>query len=125
MSARPTPRKSALAGQSPITPAPEPKETVVPSDTQQDAGQPARGTLSDQTASKKRKVSFYQHPEDSARMRAALLHTQGVEGIRTLSEFINETMMAEVARLENAYNGGESFGSVAAGEYPQGRPAGR
>src|SRR5690625_804602 len=110
MSARPTPRKSALAGQSPITPAPEPQETAAPRDTKKDAGRQGSDTASNQTPTKKRKVSFYQHPEDSARMRAALLHTQGTEGIRTLSDFINETMMAEVARLENTYNEGKSFG---------------
>ena len=70
------------------------------------------------------KVSFYQDPADTDRMRAALLHTMATENYRNLSQFINEAVMEKVDRLEKAYNGGKPFGAVGARELPQGRPMG-
>ena len=46
------------------------------------------------------------------------------EGSRSLSQFINQAVMAEVERLERKYNNGEPFPPVGARELPQGRPMG-
>jgi len=68
------------------------------------------------------KVSFYQDPEDTARVRAALLHTQGSEGGRSLSAFIHAAVMKETRRLERKYNDGQPWSGVDARGIPQGRP---
>ena len=68
------------------------------------------------------KVSFYQEPEDTARLRGAVLHTMIAEGHRSLSQFVIRAVMKEVQRLEEKYNDGEPFPAVAANEMPQGRP---
>lgn len=68
------------------------------------------------------KVSFYQEPEDTARLRGAVLHTMIPEGHRSLSQFVIRAVMKEVQRLEEKYNGGKPFPAVAANEMPQGRP---
>ena len=70
------------------------------------------------------KVSFYQDPEDTDRVRGAILHTMAAEGPRSLSQFINKAVMTEVERLERKYNDGAPFPAVGAGELPQGRPMG-
>lgn len=137
MSTRPTPRKSSLAGSSPVTPpqaaapAPEPVDVRPP---QPQSARPARqpratAPATDKAPTKTKpkyppKVSFYQDPEDTARVRGAILHTMTTEGARNLSQFINQVVMAEVERLEAKYNGGEPFPAVGAREMPQGRPMG-
>lgn len=65
------------------------------------------------------KVSFYQDPEDAARVRGAILYTMITGGNRNLSHFVNRAVMAEVERLEAKYNNGEPFPSVGAREMPQ------
>ncbi len=113
---RPTARKSSLAGASPIAPA-EPA---------QGAPQVAPSTAPAPVGAKKprAKVSFYQDPEDTNRMRGAILHTMTTEGSRTLTQFINAAVLAEVERLEAKYNGGRPFPPIGPGELPQGRPMG-
>lgn len=69
------------------------------------------------------KVSFYQDPDDTDRVRGAILHTMAAEGPRSLSQFINKAVMTEVERLERKYNNGQPFPAVGA-ELPQGRPMG-
>ena len=61
---------------------------------------------------------------DTDRIRGAILHTMATEGSRSLSQFINQAVMAEVERLERKYNGGQPFPAVGARELPQGRPMG-
>lgn len=68
------------------------------------------------------KVSFYQEPEDTARLRGAVLHTMIAEGHRSLSQFIIRAVMKEVQRVEDKYNEGKPFPAVAPNEMPQGRP---
>lgn len=110
--ARPTPRRSALAGASPITP---PNATNSP--------KPEKDTSTDKRKWR-HKVSFYQDPEDTERVRAAILHTMLTEEAnRNLSQFINDTVMAEVERLEAKYNGGKPFKGVPSGEMPRGAAA--
>src|SRR5699024_11571778 len=60
------------------------------------------------------KGSFYQQPEDTARLRGAVLHTMIAEGHRSLSQFVIRAVMKEVQRLEEKYNDGKPFPAVAA-----------
>ncbi|QAY64992.1 hypothetical protein ET495_17375 (plasmid) [Xylanimonas allomyrinae] len=127
---RPAPRKSSLAGASPVAPPPEavPAKAAPSPVVAQTATQPAAATTPAKKTERKTKyppkVSFYQDPEDTARVRGAILHTMTTEGPRNLSQFINQAVMAEVERLEAKYNGGQPFPSVGARELPQGRPMG-
>lgn len=70
------------------------------------------------------KVSFYQQREDTARMRGAVLATRDEEGHRSMTEFINSAVMAEVERLEAKYNNGEPFPPVEPSRGHAGRPLG-
>lgn len=122
---RPAPRKSSLAGSSPVTPPatapaePAPSPAVGTHATAAPAAEPP-------AAGKKKyahKVSFYQDSEDTARVRGAILYTMTTEGNRNLSQFVNRAVMAEVERLEAKYNGGQPFPPVGAREMPQGGAA--
>lgn len=68
------------------------------------------------------KVSFYQDRDDTARMRGAVLATRDDEGYRSMSEFIDAAVLAEVERLESKYNNGEPFPLVEANRGHAGRP---
>lgn len=131
---RPTPRKTSLGRLSPVDPAPQatasaPAETRAPatSTTPPAPVEPATAPASEPVGERRKyrhKVSFYQDEEDTARVRAAILHTNHLEGPRSLSQFIHHAVMAEVRRLEERYNDGEPWPGVAARELPQGRPMG-
>ena len=131
---RPTPRRSSLAGANPVAPPPAEPATDTSASPQQDAqdasaqasGEPvrARNPAKARTTKYPPKVSFYQDPEDTDRVRGAILHTMPYEGARSLSQFIHRAVMAEVERLEKKYNGGRPFPPVGARELPQGRPMG-
>ncbi|WP_243696475.1 ParB family protein [Aeromicrobium camelliae] len=71
------------------------------------------------------KASFYQDPEDTARVRGAILYTMATEGPRSFSDFVHAAVMAEVERLEAKYNDGKQFPGVGPRELPQGRPMGK
>ncbi|MGG7453031.1 ParB family protein [Plantibacter auratus] len=128
---RPAPRKSSLTGSNPIAPpaaaATEPAEVAAPpapveKAQSKPASKPAAATVE---AKKYRpKVSFYQDPADTDRVRGAILHTQVQEGSRSLSKFIDDAVMEKVAALEAKYNGGQPFPAIGARELPQGRPMG-
>ena len=124
---RPAPRKSSLAGSTPVTPPPA--EPVPPAPAPQSpaasAGERPAAAAPGKKSKYPPKVSFYQDPADTARVRGAILHTQVAEGTRSLSDFINNAVMAEVQRLEAKYNGGRPFPGVGARGLPQGRPMGR
>lgn len=125
---RPEPRKSSLAGNTPIAPPAAPAEAPTEPATPAVASTPApkaERKAPAKTGSKyPPKVSFYQAREDTDRVRGALLHTMATEGSRSLSQFIHEAVMAEVERLEAKYNNGQPFPRVPARELPQGRPMG-
>ena len=124
---RPTPRKSSLSGASPITSVPAEPKTVAATDSTKAPHQKADQDASLRPQPKRKyppKVSFYQDREDTDRVRGAILHTMATEGARSLSQFINQAVMAEVERLERKYNGGQPFPAVGARELPQGRPMG-
>ncbi len=125
MSNRPAPRKSSLAGSSPVAPPAQPAAAPAPSAVDPAPAQPVAPSSTAKAKPKyPPKVSFYQDPEDTARVRGAILHTMTTEGARTLSQFIHQAVMAEVERLEAKYNGGQPFPAVGARELPQGRPMG-
>lgn len=117
---RPTPRKSSLSGSSPIAPP-----TVETPETKPPAA--ARNVEEPVKSGKKtwrHKVSFYQDPGDTDRVRGAILYTMTTEdGARNLSQFVNRAVMAEVERLERKYNNGRPFPAVGARELPQGGAA--
>ena len=129
---RPEPRKSSLAGNTPIAPPPAPAPAAAQESVEQ--ATPAAAAMPAPKAERKApaktgskyppKVSFYQDREDTDRVRGALLHTMASEGSRSLSQFIHEAVMAEVERLEAKYNNGQPFPRVPARELPQGRPMG-
>jgi hypothetical protein len=125
MTGRPEPRKSALAGSSPALPSieqPLGRQAATPAEPAPIfVARPAAGR-SPSPSAPTRKVSFYQDGDEAARMRAALLNTQHLEGSRTLSDFISRAVMAEVERLEQRYNRGKPWTPVGAGQLPQGRP---
>lgn len=64
------------------------------------------------------------HPEDTARMRGAVRHTMVQEPHRSMTDFINRAIMAEVERLEKNYNGGKPFEPVPMGVLAPGRRMG-
>jgi hypothetical protein len=127
-------RKSSLSGANPVAPVP-PAVATPTETTPAEPAQPASTTATTRTTQRTDrqptpqrkyppKVSFYQNPEDTARLRAAYRHTLAATSDRSLSDFITRVVMAEVERLENQYNGAQPFPSVGAGEIPQGRPVG-
>ncbi|MGO3233201.1 MAG: ParB family protein [Microbacterium sp.] len=119
---RPTRRTSTLAGYNPVTKQPEAVAESAPAVEEQKRDAPApkapaaRGT--------RKKVAFEQHPDDSARMRGAVMATMMQEPHRSLTDFINRAIMAEVERLEKKYNGGQPFPPVKAGVMVPGRRMG-
>lgn len=137
---RPTPRKSSLAGSSPITSPPAGLAPIdatgwtmeqYEEDEQAEQYERICAAEAEQAAQRPKpkrkypaKVSFYQDPADTDRVRGAILHTMTTEGPRSLSQFIHQAVMAEVERLEHKYNDGQPFPSVGARELPQGRPMG-
>lgn len=124
MSSRPTPRKSGLAGKSPVTPpAQQPLGKSVPAE-REDAGVTPPKTETPAKEPAKKKVSFYQDETRTAHARGAHLYTMAHERRKSLSEFIDNAVMAEVERLEAKYNDGKPFPPVQSGEIPQGRPMG-
>lgn len=127
MSARPAPRKSSLTGSSPIAPpAPAAAEVEQPAPVPKVKSTPAAKPAATVDGKKKYppKVSFYQDPDDTSRVRGAILHTQVAEGSRSLSQFIAEAVMEKVEALEAKYNDGKPFPAIGARELPQGRPMG-
>lgn len=112
---RPSPRQSGLTGRGPIKPPQSPHDA--PTSAQ------VAGAASSKPRKYRHKVSFYQDSEDTARLRAALLAQMPQPGAaRTLTQFIDRAVMAEVQRLERELNDGKPFPGVEAGEGPRGRP---
>lgn len=130
---RPSPRKSSLSGSSPVAPPPAetPETKPTPAAARAAAADPAAAPVTRKaeepsTSGKKKwrhKVSFYQDPADTDRVRGAILHTMVQEGNRNLSQFVNDAVMAKVEELEAKYNHGEPFPAVGARELPQGGAA--
>lgn len=118
---RPSPRKSSLSGSSPV--APPPTETPEAKPTPAHVTRKAEESSTSGKKKWRHKVSFYQDPADTDRVRGAILHTMVQEGNRNLSQFVNDAVMAKVEELEDRYNHGEPFPAVGARELPQGGAA--
>ena len=121
---RPAPRKSSLAGRTPVTPPPADPALADPAPP---AAAPAVQEQPAAVAPEKKgkyppKVSFYQDPADTARVRGAILHTQVAEGTRSLSDFINNAVMAEVHRLEASTTGVSPSPESVPGACPKAAP---
>lgn len=133
---RPQRRTSGLSGQSPVTPAAAPPASQpAPAATTRVGKQPEESIATRKSAPAKvaapkskypPKVSFYQDPEDTARVRGALRGVMNQPNAATnMSQFINRAVMREVERLEAEHNGGKPFAPVEAGGVPKGRPMGQ
>lgn len=117
-------RKSALSGDSPVAPAPQ-RPAAPPAAAPAAAPTPAGDQANGESAEKKKwpsKTSFYQSPEDGARMRAAFVNTMVPEGLGSLSEFIARAVAREVERLEAQYNEGKPWPAVQPRQVPKGPP---
>ncbi|GAB3186101.1 hypothetical protein GCM10027060_26360 [Nesterenkonia halophila] len=127
---RPTPKKTSLNTQHPGEPPEEQPATQTAEEPP--AQPPAAGEAPQETTGSKQtgkpkyppKMSIYQDPADTDRIRGAIIHTMGQEGYRTLSQFVNSAVMEEVRRLEEKYNNGQPFPPVSAKGFPKGRPMG-
>ena len=124
MSSRPQRRKSNLSRLSPADPAPE-LAAAAPMAAPSAPATRTETPAGEEQRKYRHKVSFYQDEDDTARVRAAILHTNHLEGPRSLSEFVHRAVMEEVRRLEAKYNDGKPWPGVGARELPQGRPMGR
>lgn len=87
------------------------------------ADQPQTSNKNSSKRKWRHKVSFYQDPANTDRVRGAILHTMTTEGNRNLSQFVNDAVMAKVVELEVKYNDGQPFPAVGARELPQGGAA--
>ncbi len=102
------------------SPAPTP-ENAPPAEEQETSSRGPRRTAAAEKAGKS-KVGFYQHPENTARARAAFMWTRMHEGHRSFSDFLDAAVMREVERLEQQYNHGRSWEPLEPGEIPTGKP---
>lgn len=76
------------------------------------------------THGRQKKVGFWQPPERTDRLRAAYFRTRHLTGARSLTEFIDQAVMARVAELEAQHNGGAQFPPMGPGEIGTGKPMG-
>lgn len=113
MTNRPSPRKSALAGASPLQPQ---KPTSAP---QESAPQGSDGNEAEPVTTRT-KVSFYAPAHLVDRLRAATLQTMTTEGHSSISELITNALETEISRLEKKHNSGKPFTKT--GNLPKGRP---
>ncbi len=96
---RPEPRKSDLAGLSPITPPSHP---------------------STQTSSTE-KLTVRVDADIAGRARAAFWATAHLTGTRSLSEWVAEAIAEKLQRSETAFNQGNPYTPVPTGTIPTGR----
>ena len=127
MANRAAPRKSTLAGASPVTAATQPAPSVAakqaPEATTTTPTSVARAqTPAPSTSGKKTKVAYYQDAELAARIRGAFQATAHLEGHRSFSDFHATVMEAELERLEEKYNSGRPYEGAAPKSGRLGRP---
>ena len=131
---RPAPRKSSLSSASPFDhptapEAPQEAPAAAPASTAtapaaKSATEPLSAAEKGEKSGKLSKITIYQHPDDSARMRGAIVAYMRNVGMTNLSKFANEAIMEKVERLEAQYNGGQPFEPVGPGVLTVGRPMG-
>lgn len=116
-------RRSALAGKSAVAPAspsnqtpPEEAQNSAPEPEQNDSAPPAPAAYksaaerpTEPSKAKKKKVSFYQLPEEEQRARAAWMHTMGHTGYTTITSFHEAAVSYFTRHLEAEYNDSKPF----------------
>ena len=108
------PQEAPAAAPASTAPAPAAKSVTEPLSAAEKGEKPGKPP----------KITIYQHPDDSARMRGAIVAYMRNVGMTNLSKFANEAIMEKVERLEAQYNGGEPFEPVGPGVLTVGRPMG-
>ncbi|MGP9587211.1 hypothetical protein ACT3TB_16300 [Micrococcaceae sp. AOP34-BR2-30] len=58
---------------------------------------------------KKKKIGFYQTPEEAARTRAAWAHTMGHTGHTTITSYMEAAIASYTRQLEAEYNDSKPF----------------
>lgn len=103
---RPAPRKSSLAGATPVAPQATPEPPAAePAATQQ-----ARTTAEvNRTGATKLRMPFQATAESCARIRATEHTARLMEGYASMSEWMEAVMIRECQRLEEKYNNGDRF----------------
>jgi len=138
---RPAPRKSSLSSASPFdhptapeasqeAPAAAPASTA-PAPAAKSVTEPLSAAEKGEKPGKPPKITIYQHPDDSARMRGAIVAYMRNVGMTNLSKFANEGLMQVLAdELEdtskaraNSINPGATRTSMRAQAYPGENPA--
>lgn len=76
------------------------------------------------TQPKRGKITFYLPQEDADRARAALINTQHLEGMRSMSDLVHQALSEKVEELENRYNDGKPWPPAPSGSIPRGRAYG-
>ena len=121
---RPQPKKSTIAGRSPI-PVEEPVLEKVTAEAAPDRSvaqppelvpavvvQPLPATPAKPGEPRYPKVSIYMDPERADRVRAAYMHTMSHLGTQSFSSFMGRAVMAYVEQLEKQFNDGVPFPQV-------------
>lgn len=121
---RPAPRKSSLAGTSPLTPPPAPEpapaDTNVPTVVQ--AKTTSGGVAPQRSGEKYPRLNYYvPDVETAGRIRAAFIAGRTRYGWRTFSDMQAAAVLAVVEQLEREINDGQPFEPTAAGAVPPGR----
>ena len=108
----PSRRKSALAGQSPITPAS--LETLAP---------PAFPVMSNpEKKTAKQKITISIDDSIANRARGAYLAQLPLRGPQTFSKWIEQAIANHIHTVEKSLNEGATFGALEPGQIPTGRP---
>lgn len=98
--------------------------SVAPPQRPKAATEPLSAAEKGEKPGKPPKITIYEHPDDSARMRGAIVAYMRNVGMTNLSKFANEAIMEKVERLEAQYNDGKPFEPVGPGVLTVGRPMG-
>lgn len=112
---KPERRKSQLSGMSPVAPA--------PAAARLSRNAPA-ATETGESATVRKKLSYYGTAEDDGRIRAAFLAGRDRYGWRSFTDFQLSTILERVEQLEAELNGGQPFAPVPPKAGPLGRPLG-
>lgn len=109
-------RRSAFAGQRPVSDSSssqEAQDAASPADTeaQASAASPTEQPASEapKKQAKKGKVTFYLWPEDRDRAKAAYMHTMGHTNIPSWTQFLETAVREFTLKLEREHNDSRPF----------------
>lgn len=106
MTSRPQPRRSALAGQTPITPTPGMN----------------RPELKSPPNAARARVSLYLPSDLAAKARTAYMMDAASGGATSFSDWITRLIQRRIRQLEDPETGGRKISGTPPGEIPTGRP---